>query len=91
MGHASGTVARLWPSNIPHERHYAKPRPVAMTARRLYPVIWTVAFLLSAYGAYRLVRSLLETEPSDPTRDRIRALIGEADQLLKTLDEQRRS
>ena len=63
----------------------------ALSTRRLYPVLWTVAFLLSAYGAYRLVRSLLETEAPDPTRDRIRALIGEADQLLKTLDEQRRS
>ncbi|MBV8668442.1 MAG: hypothetical protein JOZ28_04450 [Candidatus Eremiobacteraeota bacterium] len=62
-----------------------------MTARRFYPILWTVAFLLSAYGAYRLVRSLLETEAPDPTRERIRALIGEADQLLKTLDEQRRS
>jgi hypothetical protein len=61
-----------------------------MNGRRLYPVIWTIAFLLSAYGTYRLVRSLLEVEPSNPTRDRIRALIGEADQLLKTLDEQRR-
>ena len=61
-----------------------------MNTRRLYPVLWTIAFLLSAYGTYRLVRSLLDTEAPDPTRDRIRALIGEADQLLKTLDEQRR-
>ena len=61
-----------------------------MNARRLYPLLWTIAFLLSAYGTYRVVRSLLDTEAPDPTRDRIRALIGEADQLLKTLDEQRR-
>jgi len=61
-----------------------------MNARRLYPVFWTIAFLLSAYGTYRLVRSLLETEAPDPTRERIRALIGEADQLLRTLDEHRR-
>ncbi|MDQ6767055.1 MAG: hypothetical protein M3Z41_04525 [Candidatus Eremiobacteraeota bacterium] len=61
-----------------------------MNARRLYPLLWTIAFLVSAYGAYRVVRSLLEVEPANPTRDRIRALIGEADQLLKTLDEQRR-
>ena len=61
-----------------------------MNGRRVYPVLWTIAFLLSAYGAYRLVRSLLEVEPANPTKDRIRALIDEADQLLKTLDEQRR-
>ncbi|HXW52350.1 MAG TPA: hypothetical protein VEJ41_10195 [Candidatus Acidoferrales bacterium] len=61
-----------------------------MNVRQLYPVLWTAAFLLSAYGTYLLVRSLLEVEAANPTRDRIRALIGEADQLLKTLDEQRR-
>ena len=61
-----------------------------MKTKSLYPLLWTAAFLLSAYGAYRLVRSLLEEETANPTRDRIRALIGEADQLLKTLDEQRR-
>lgn len=62
----------------------------SMNVRQLYPVLWTAAFLVSAYGAYVLVRSLLEVEAANPTRDRIRALIGEADQLLKTLDEQRR-
>jgi hypothetical protein len=61
-----------------------------MNMRQLYPLLWTIAFVISAYGTYRLVRSLLEAEPVNPTRDRIRALIGEADQLLKTLDEQRR-
>jgi hypothetical protein len=61
-----------------------------MNVRRLYPIIWTAAFLISAYAAYRVVRSLLEVETANPTKDRIRALIGEADQLLKTLDEQRR-
>jgi len=58
--------------------------------RRAYPWMWTVAFLVSAFGAYWLVRSLLEETSENPTRDRIRALIDEADQLLKTLDEQRR-
>jgi hypothetical protein len=33
---------------------------------------------------------MLQQEPEDPARDRIRALINEADQLLRTLDEQRR-
>lgn len=62
-----------------------------MNTRRLYPVLWSLAFLVSAYATYRIVRSLLANEPQDPTRDRIRALINEADQLLKTLDEQRRA
>ena len=61
-----------------------------MTFRRAYPWMWTAAFLVSAFGAYWLVRSLLEQPAENPTRDRIRALIDEADQLLKTLDEQRR-
>ena len=59
--------------------------------RRLYPFLWSIAFLVSAYTAYRIVRSLLVVEAENPTRDRIRALIDEADQLLKTLDEQRRA
>ena len=37
-----------------------------MNARRLYPLLWTAAFLLSAYGTYRLVRSLLEVERGRP-------------------------
>jgi hypothetical protein len=57
--------------------------------RRLYPLLWTLAFLASAYAGYRVVRSLLVVETANPTR--IRALIDEADQLLKTLDEQRRA
>jgi len=58
--------------------------------RRTYPILWTAAFVVSALGTYLLVRALLEEAPENPTRDRIRALIDEADQLLKTLDEQRR-
>ena len=61
-----------------------------MNFRRVYPLLWTAAFLVSAIGTYLLVRSLLVESPENPTRDRIRALIDEADQLLKTLDEQRR-
>jgi hypothetical protein len=62
----------------------------SMIVRRLYPLLWSVAFLASAFATFKLVQSLLVAEPANPTRDRIRALIGEADQLLKTLDEQRR-
>ncbi|MDQ6781727.1 MAG: hypothetical protein M3Z37_11330 [Candidatus Eremiobacteraeota bacterium] len=60
--------------------------------RRLYPLLWSIAFLASAYATYRLVRSVLVVEAeNNPTRDRIRALIDEADRLLQTLDEQRRA
>ncbi len=58
--------------------------------RRPYPYLWTATFLAAGLGAYWLVRLLVEPEPDDPTRGRIRALIDEADQLLRTLDEQRR-
>ena len=59
--------------------------------RRLYPFVWTAAFLASAVGTYLLVRTLTSMEECNPTRDRIRALIDEADQLLHTLDDQRRA
>jgi hypothetical protein len=59
--------------------------------RRLYPFVWTIAFLASAVGTYLLVRRLTSLDECDPTRDRIRALIDEADQLLHTLDDQRRA
>jgi hypothetical protein len=59
--------------------------------RRLYPFVWTIAFLASAVGTYLLVRTLTSLDECDPTRDRIRALIEEADQLLHTLDDQRRA
>jgi hypothetical protein len=90
---ACSTITRTRASNRAARREPALPAPkkrTQMNAKSFYPVLWTLAFLLSAYGTYRLVRSLLEVESVNPTRDRIRALIGEADQLLKTLDEQRR-
>lgn len=59
--------------------------------RRIYPFVWTAAFLVSAIGTYLLVRTLTSFEDENPTRDRIRALIDEADQLLHTLDDQRRA
>ena len=59
--------------------------------RRFYPFVWTAAFIASAIGTYLLVRTLTSIEDCNPTRDRIRALIDEADQLLHTLDDQRRA
>gem|GEM_PF-1414889 len=59
--------------------------------RRLYPFVWTAAFLASAFCTYCLIRNLALPEEHNPTRDRIRALIDEADDLLQTLDNQRRA
>jgi hypothetical protein len=59
--------------------------------RRLYPFVWTGAFLVSAICTYWLISNLALPEGENPTRDRIRALIDEADNLLQTLDDQRRA
>jgi hypothetical protein len=59
--------------------------------RRLYPIVWTGAFLASALCTYWLISNLSSPEENNPTRDRIRALIDEADNLLHTLDDQRRA
>jgi hypothetical protein len=40
---------------------------------------------------YWLISNLASPEENNPTRDRIRALIDEADNLLHTLDDQRRA
>jgi len=59
--------------------------------KRLYPFVWTGAFLASAVCTYWLISNLASPEENNPTRDRIRALIDEADNMLHTLDEQRRA
>ena len=61
-----------------------------MSHKSLYPVVWGLVFVASAAGAFLFVRTLMQPEPPNPTRDRIQALIDEADQLRKTLDESRR-
>lgn len=61
-----------------------------VSRKSLYPVVWGIVFAASAIGAFLFVRTLMLPEPPNPTRDRIQALIDEADQLRKTLDETRR-
>jgi hypothetical protein len=56
----------------------------------IYPLVWTTVFIASAFGAFLFIRTMMVPPPPDPTRDRIQALIDEADQLRKTLDESRR-
>lgn len=56
----------------------------------VYPLVWGAVFIASALGAFLFMRTLMAPEPANPTLDRIQALIDEADQLRKTLDESRR-
>ncbi len=52
-------------------------------------LIWVGVAGLSTAIAVAAVRVLLAREPVDPTSRRIQQLIDEANQLLKTLDDQR--
>lgn len=53
-------------------------------------LIWTGIAGLSAALAYTAVRKFSGRAPIDPTSQRIQQLIDEANQLLKTLDDQKR-
>lgn len=52
-------------------------------------LVWIGVAGLSAALAFTVVRALLSRQPADPTSQRIQQLIDEANQLLKTLDDQR--
>jgi len=52
-------------------------------------LVWVGVAGLSAALAFTVVRALLSRQPADPTSQRIQQLIDEANQLLKTLDDQR--
>lgn len=52
-------------------------------------LVWIGIAGLSAALAFTVVRALVVREPADPTSRRIQQLIDEANQLLKTLDDQR--
>ncbi|MHB8147922.1 MAG: hypothetical protein ACYDGM_11775 [Vulcanimicrobiaceae bacterium] len=54
-------------------------------------LVWIGIAGLTAALAVTVVRSLASRRPDDPTSQRIQTLIDEANQLLKTLDEQRHS
>ncbi|MFN2448973.1 MAG: hypothetical protein ABR508_04150 [Candidatus Baltobacteraceae bacterium] len=55
-------------------------------------LVWIGVAGLSAALAFTIVRSVLARQPAaDPTSQRIQQLIDEANQLLKTLDDQRHS
>lgn len=52
-------------------------------------MVWIGLAGLSAALAFTLIRAALSRRPADPTSQRIQQLIDEANQLLKTLDDQR--
>lgn len=53
-------------------------------------LVWIGVAGLGAALAFAAVRALIvRSRPADPTSQRIQQLIDEANQLLKTLDEQR--
>lgn len=54
-------------------------------------LIWVGVAGLSAALAFTVARALLARRPADPTSQRIQQLIDEANQLLKTLDDQKHS
>ena len=54
-------------------------------------LIWIGVAGLGAALAFTVARVLMTRSSTDPTEQRIQQLIDEANQLLKTLDEQRSS
>lgn len=52
-------------------------------------LVWIGVAGLSAALAFTVVRAILARQPADPTSQRIQQLIDEANQLLKTLDDQK--
>lgn len=54
-------------------------------------LVWVGIAGLSAALAFSVLRALLNRQPVDPTSRRIQQLIDEANQLLRTLDEQKSS
>ena len=52
-------------------------------------LVWIGLAGLSAALAFTVARALLTRQPADPTSQRIQQLIDEANQLLKTLDDQK--
>lgn len=67
----------------------AQPQQEQRDANMTRTLVWIGVAGLSAALAFTVVRALLSRQPADPTSQRIQQLIDEANQLLKTLDDQR--
>lgn len=63
-------------------------RPTGLDGRVL---VWAALVAVSAAAAFVVARSLLGRREPDPTSTRIQSLIDEANQLLRSLDEQKRN
>jgi hypothetical protein len=53
-------------------------------------LVWAALIAVSAAAAFVVARSLMGRREPDPTSTRIQSLIDEANQLLRSLDEQKR-
>lgn len=67
----------------------AHPQDGRQDASLARTLVWIGVAGLSAALAFTVVRALMSRQPADPTSQRIQQLIDEANQLLKTLDDQR--
>jgi hypothetical protein len=79
-------------THTPHAQdvHESNTEPQAHADANLTrTLVWIGVAGLSAALAVTVVRALLSRQPADPTSQRIQQLIDEANQLLKTLDDQR--
>ncbi len=75
-------------ANEVHETD-GRPRPEQRDLNLTRTMVWIGVAGLSAALAFTVVRALISRQPADPTSQRIQQLIDEANQLLKTLDDQR--
>jgi hypothetical protein len=71
------------------EVHEIGAEPQPRDANLTRTLVWIGVAGLSAALAFTVVRAVLTRQPADPTSQRIQQLIDEANQLLKTLDDQR--
>ena len=81
-------------THTPHaqEVHEIGAQPQAQRDASLTrTLVWIGVAGLSAALAFTVVRAMIGRRPADPTSQRIQQLIDEANQLLKTLDDQRHS
>lgn len=80
-------------THTPHaqevEETSAQPQAGNRDANVTRTLVWIGVAGLSAALAFTVVRAMLTRAPADPTSQRIQQLIDEANQLLKTLDDQR--
>ncbi|HLI97449.1 MAG TPA: hypothetical protein VKT72_15375 [Candidatus Baltobacteraceae bacterium] len=75
-------------ANEVHETD-GRPSPEQRDLNLTRTMVWIGVAGLSAALAFTVVRALISRQPADPTSQRIQQLIDEANQLLKTLDDQR--